>query len=121
LEEQQELEKLLQELRESSHTKIVEGKKDKTALNKLGITNVVTCSRSMQEAAAVSTDPAIILTDYDEDGRRMASRLVELLHDEGKTADLDYRRKLRKITRITRVEELPKAIERGEKDGKNLC
>ncbi len=120
----EKLELLLQELRENKNTKIVEGSKDKKALESLGITNVITCSKSPQQAAGKASDPAVILTDYDRTGRRLASLLVELLHDLGKTADLSYRRRLRKLSEITRIEELPKKIEkirRGEACGKNVC
>ena len=119
------LEKILQQLREDPRPKIVEGKRDKQALQELGISNIKTLTTNLQDTAANTSEP-IILTDYDRSGEKLKKRLEELLRNEGKKTNTEYRRKLRLLTGINTIEELlPRYREieqehRGEKHGKNI-
>ena len=113
----------MEELREDPRCILVEGNKDVRALETFGITKTIKVSHSPQRAVSNCPGDAIILTDYDETGRKLASQLSTLLESEGKHADLDYRKELRRITRITTIEELVPAYEHikgDENNGKNL-
>ena len=119
------LERWIQEMREDSRVKIVEGKRDKMALESFGITNIKTITKSLQLTAA-GVDNPIILTDYDRRGEQIKKRLEELFKDEGKSVDTSYRHQLRLLTGIKYIEEIvPRYNEikkryRGEGHGKNL-
>ena len=57
---------------------IVEGKKDKSALQKLGVKNIVTLTKPLylviEEVAAMNMDVAI-LTDLDKEGKALYGKL----------------------------------------------
>jgi 5S rRNA maturation endonuclease (ribonuclease M5) len=106
------LEGLLQELREDPRPKLVEGEKDKKALERLGIRNIVLIQPvSLAKVAGEVGSDVILLTDYDRRGELMAQRLAELLHNEGVRVDVSYRRELRQLTGIRQVEEITKKYE----------
>ncbi len=119
------LERWIIEVKEDPRTKLVEGKNDKKALNELGITNVQTLHKSLQETVT-GINEAIILTDYDRKGEELKVRLEELFKGEGKRVDTSYRKQLRILTGLNYVEGLiPRYNEiknkyRGETHGKNI-
>jgi 5S rRNA maturation endonuclease (ribonuclease M5) len=103
----EELKKVLLELKEDDRPKIVEGKKDKKALEYFGIKNIkMVHGKPLAQLAATIDSNAILLVDFDRTGRLLAKRLSELLKNESVNADLDYRRKLRKYSKIDNIEEL---------------
>lgn len=126
----EKLERVFEELRENPHTKIVEGKKDKKALESLGISGVRTIHGPLTDFAdklRESEGRIILLTDFDRRGRLIADRLCELLKNDGVKVDLEYRREIRGLARIRTFEELvPRYNElrektiRGAYNGKNL-
>lgn len=126
----EKLERVLEELKESPSTKVVEGKNDKKALEFFGIDNIKTIHGPLPEFAdslKESGKDIIILTDFDRRGRMTAERLDELLKNDGVTVDLSYRREIRGLARIQTFEELvPRYNELKEKSirgayyGKNL-
>jgi 5S rRNA maturation endonuclease (ribonuclease M5) len=117
------LEKLLSELAEDGRPKIVEGKKDKKALEEYGISNIVTIHGPLEEVASRIENEAILLTDFDKRGRMLAQRLCELLRDDGVRVDLEYRAQLRHLAGMIEMEELVsrhQSLKRGVIHGKDL-
>lgn len=102
-----ELNKVICELREDERPKIVEGEKDKRALEHFGIRNIrMIHGKPLSGLAGSIKKDAILLVDFDRTGRQLAKRLSDLLKNESVNADLDYRRKLRKYAKINNLEEL---------------
>ncbi|MBI3034538.1 toprim domain-containing protein [Candidatus Woesearchaeota archaeon] len=86
---------------------IVEGKKDKIALEKLGVKNIITISKPLylviDEAAAKAADAAI-LTDLDREGRKLYSRLSSGLQMQGVAIDNSFRNFLFRKTKLRQIE-----------------
>lgn len=92
-------------------TIIVEGIKDREALSKFGITNIIEISgKSLIQVADIIqqrnlTDVAI-LTDFDEDGRNKNSQLTHYLSHHGIKINSFARRKMKLLFKIHKIEEL---------------
>ncbi|HUI00685.1 MAG TPA: toprim domain-containing protein [Nitrososphaerales archaeon] len=84
---------------------LVEGKRDATALSLLGYTGpiftiaILTSSPSSREKLRRTVKEMVIMTDLDGEGRRLASRYLRFLSQEGVAASLDQRRRLAKASR----------------------
>jgi len=103
----EELKRVLSELKEDPRPKIVEGEKDKKALEYFGIKNIkMLHGKPLSRLAGDIEGGAILLVDFDRTGRQLAKRLSELLKNESVNADLNYRRDLRRYARINNIEEL---------------
>jgi len=89
-------------------TTIVEGKKDKSALEKLGFTDIVTLSRKpiykLIEEVAEKTKEAVILTDLDKEGKKLFGKLNSGLQDHGVKVDNRFRQFLFKETKLRQME-----------------
>ena len=121
------LNRLLSELREDNRVKIVEGIKDKRALEYFGITNIrMVHGNSLPKLTSSIKEDAILLVDFDRTGRTIAKRIADLLKNESIHVDLNYRRCLRKYAKINEIEELVvkynELLEKfgGNGNGKNL-
>jgi 5S rRNA maturation endonuclease (ribonuclease M5) len=98
----------LNKLRDSKKLVIVEGEKDKEALQKLGIKNVVAISRKplfefIEEISNKYTE-VIILTDLDSEGRKLYSKLKHNLQKNGVKIDNQFREILFRKTHISQIE-----------------
>jgi 5S rRNA maturation endonuclease (ribonuclease M5) len=97
-----ELENVLQEVDDSVDAIVVEGVRDKTALEELGITKeIVTCS-SRPDTAFVDDlsrkyKSVTILTDYDRAGKSFNKRLIARLERSGVRVDNRFREKIGRI------------------------
>ncbi len=113
---------LFEELDEMSVTVpiIVEGRKDREALRKLGIMGEIvvlndgfsilgTC-----ESLALGWDKAIILTDWDRKGGHLARVLMDSLEACDMGHDTDLRAKISRLAKkeVKDVEGLPRLIQR---------
>ncbi len=121
------LNRLLSELKEDERVKIVEGIKDKRALEYFGITNIrMVHGNSLPQLTSSIKQDAILLVDFDRTGRTIAKRIAELLKNESIHVDLNYRRDLRRYAKINEIEELVvkynELLEKfgGNENGKNL-
>jgi len=105
---------LLMELEESGAEVLVEGKRDRIALQKVGIGNRITLiSRRPDDVAAdVATraETAAVMTDFDDAGEELAHRMVEALESHSVKPDLDARRKLRALFGVRFFEELDRKV-----------
>lgn len=101
-----QIEEWLNSLRDSEALIIVEGKKDLIALNKLGIFNVITLSKSLclvVEDVAKRYSQAVILTDLDKEGQDLCKKLKHGLQRHGVKVNTRFREFLF-TTRLTQIE-----------------
>ena len=103
----EELSRLLSELKEDGRVKVVEGERDKKALEYFGITNIkMIHGSSLAKLAGSVKGDVILLTDFDRTGGMLTKRLCELFKNESIHVDLDYRREIRRYSKINEIEEL---------------
>lgn len=97
---------------------IVEGRRDELALRKLGITGAIYCLKATGESRIRLLEKldgskrAIILTDFDREGRELGSWLDQELSHRGIHPDNRARWKLRGLARteVRSIEELPSFV-----------
>jgi len=96
-------------MKKDERKKIVEGKRDKEALNKLGIKKVETIeTKPLREITEEEKEKEVILlTDFDKTGKSRSSRLIRLFKSEGIKTDLAYKKELGKLHGISEIEEIP--------------
>jgi 5S rRNA maturation endonuclease (ribonuclease M5) len=100
-----DLVKELNDLSSEGAAVLVEGKRDATALRGLGYSgpvftvSVLTSSTVARERLRKQVTKMIVLTDLDSEGRRLASRYIKFLSQEGIAASLAQRRRLSKASR----------------------
>jgi len=89
---------------------IVEGKRDKKVLYSFGFKNVTTINHGLYELAEkFKNKQVIVLTDYDNEGRKIASKLYLFLQSVNCKVDNESRRKIGLMfnkLRIKTIEEL---------------
>ena len=103
------LENIEKEIRNVENSQIiVEGKKDREVLEKLGFKNVVEISgKSLSEILKeIKKDSVILLTDFDSEGEKLAKKLYNFLKIYGIKVDEFERRIFRKLFNVNKIEEL---------------
>ncbi|MBW6518450.1 MAG: toprim domain-containing protein [ANME-2 cluster archaeon] len=116
MERLEQLEELVQELLQQSEEGaaiIVEGKRDRRALRELGITGPVKLGTQKSllelcEEVAREYNKVIVLTDWDENGDKLARLMAEFLYNAGATVNTDIRQKIKALVkkRIKDIESL---------------
>jgi 5S rRNA maturation endonuclease (ribonuclease M5) len=105
-----EIEKFLDKLGKTEKMVIVEGVKDKRALQLLGVKNVCCLNDAplykIVEKVAAANKKVVILTDLDREGRKLYGKLRTQLQSLGVEVDNYFREFLFKNTRIRQVEGL---------------
>ncbi len=106
---------LLESLEEGEQEVVVEGKRDRVALQKLGIRNRITLinqspDRVAERVASHGASEAVVLTDFDRSGEELAQRICEALESYGVKPDLNIRRKLRYLFGVLFIEELDRKV-----------
>lgn len=98
----------LEKLRDSKKLIIVEGKKDRLVLKRLGVTNVISISRKPLYSFIdiIDAKEVIILTDLDRTGKKLYSILKHNLQAKGIKIDNYFREYLFKKSKITQIEGL---------------
>jgi 5S rRNA maturation endonuclease (ribonuclease M5) len=103
------------QIREAGKTIIVEGKKDKRALENLGITDIVVLSKkplfAVIEEVASRAEKVIILTDFDSTGKALYGKLSSGLQHQGVEIDNRFREFLYR-QRISHIEGLDTYFEK---------
>ena len=98
----------LKKLKNSSKIIIVEGKKDKEALKKLGIKNIIELSKKplfqIIEEVADNEKECIILTDLDKKGKELYGKINSGLQKLGVKVDNRFRNFLYKNTKLRQIE-----------------
>ncbi len=95
-------------LKNTNNLILVEGEKDKSALNKLGITNILAVSKTptYKIIESIQQKEVIILTDLDKEGKKLYSILRHQLQKHGVKIDSAFREFLFKETNLTQIEGL---------------
>lgn len=105
-----EIKEEIEKLKNTDNIIIVEGIKDKRALNQLGIKNIVTLSRkplfSIIEDLSTKNKTIAILTDFDKKGKQLYGKLNSGLQKHGVKIDNRLREFLQKNTRLSHIEGL---------------
>ena len=101
---------LRDKLTEDTHI-IVEGKKDRKALEKLGFTKIIEISWKSDEKIEnllrrKDVKRVAILTDFDREGERKHKDLKRVLERTGIKADFTFRDKFRKTFQIKKIEDV---------------
>ena len=106
--ETEEFNRHIEKIKYSNIIIIVEGKKDRAALNKFGVTNIVELTKKplfqIVEEVAGSNEECIILTDLDKKGKQIYSRLNSDLQKHGVNVDNKFRNFLFKNTKLRQIE-----------------
>ena len=102
-----DLDDFIKRLKVSEKLIIVEGLKDKRALESFGIKNIMTLKKPLykviEEASEKSKD-IIILTDLDSKGRELFGRLNSGLQRHGVRVDKTFREFLFRNTKLRQIE-----------------
>ena len=116
-----ETERIFDELRsmsESGIPVIVEGRRDEAALRRLGVMGKIYCLKARGESRHDflerlngATD-AIVLTDFDREGKKLETWLYKELSQRGVKSDLKLWSRIRSLARteVRSVEELPSFV-----------
>ncbi len=105
----QNLEEWIRELRTCNKLIIVEGKKDRSALLKLGIKKVVILNKpiyKLTEEISKKNKECILLVDLDSEGKKLYSKLKHSLQRSKVKIDTKFREFLFKHTTLTQIEGL---------------
>ena len=108
MDESTQIRELLEEIRDKGLLVIVEGIKDKRALESFGISNVISLKKSLfavVEEVASKVDEVVILTDLDSEGKDLYHRLSKDLQSHGVKIDNKLREFLFK-TKLRQIEGL---------------
>jgi 5S rRNA maturation endonuclease (ribonuclease M5) len=116
----EEANRLLEELKSTNLPILVEGRRDEKALRRLGVVGEI--QRIQESGPVVKTaenlmkkghKAAIILTDPDNEGAKIAHLTASILEDFGLHPEMRYR-KMTKLFGKTAVEQLGNVAEEGE-------
>ena len=97
---------------------IVEGRRDEAALRRLGVKGRIYCIKARGESRhdflerLDGTPDAIILTDFDREGKKLETWLYKELSQRGVKSDLKMWSRIRSLARteVRSVEELPSFV-----------
>ena len=106
-----ELERIIEELDDSVDAVIVEGARDKTALEELGITKEIIMCSSRPDTEFVDYlcsryKRVTILTDYDRAGKSVNKRLIARLERAGVKVDNQYRERIGRILGLRGMKDI---------------
>ena len=117
----EETQRIIDELRTQSEAGvpiIVEGRRDEAALRRLGVAGEVHCLKARGESRHEfldrldGTKEAIVLTDFDREGKELETWLYKELSQRGVKSDLKLWISMRSLARteVRSVEELPNFV-----------
>lgn len=100
----------LEKLKTSNKLIVVEGLKDKRALESFGLNKIVTLSKkplfSVIEDITAKEKEVVILTDFDKKGKELYGRLAKYFERFGVKVDNKFRLFLLKNTKLSHIEGL---------------
>ncbi len=115
-----DLDQWITKLVEEQPVIIVEGPKDKASLAKLGLENIITLKGKplykVVERIAQATNECIILTDLDQEGKKIYARLRSDLQKHGVKVDDRFRHFLFKQTDLRQIEGLFRYVQRHDEE-----
>jgi len=110
-----DLQSQIEKIRNFKGVIIVEGSKDKAALQKLGIKNILTLKGPLYKIVDKVVDKAkecAILTDLDQEGKKLYASLKEALECNHIKINDSFRHFLFKYTTLRQIEGLPKYLKK---------
>lgn len=111
----EEFSSFIDKIKNSNILIIVEGKKDKAALNKLGINNVIELDKKplfqIVEEVSSSNKECIILTDLDKEGKQLYSKLNSNLQRHSVKVNNKFREFLFRHTKLRQIEGIDTYME----------
>jgi len=107
-------------------TIIVEGKKDKAALEKLGIGSILTISgkdnnKLLDVLKKKNINRVIVLTDFDKEGEKRYKEILKVFEKNGIKTDSSIRGKFKQTFKINKIEELSTIAKLTEQDHFNTA
>ena len=109
---QKEFSDYIDKIKKSKTLVIVEGKKDKKALQSLGIKNIIELNKKpifeIIEYVSSNNKDCIILTDLDKKGKQLYGKLNSCLQRFGVRVDNKFRNFLFRHSKIRQIEALDK-------------
>ena len=115
IEKVEELQILIEKIKNSDILIVVEGKKDKAALQKLGLSNIIELNKKplfqIIEEIADSNSECVILTDLDKEGKHLYSKLNSNLQKNGVKVNNKFREFLFKHTKLRQIEGIDSYLE----------
>jgi 5S rRNA maturation endonuclease (ribonuclease M5) len=107
---------ILDKIKKSNILIIVEGKRDRSALEKLGLKNIKELSKKplfqVVEEAVDETKEVVILTDLDKKGKELYGKLNRDLQGFGVKVNNELRNFLFKKTKLRQIEGLDSYVEK---------
>jgi 5S rRNA maturation endonuclease (ribonuclease M5) len=105
----------INKIKQSNALVIVEGKKDKIALQKFGIKNIIELNKKpifeIIENISSKNKECVILTDLDKTGKQLYGKLNHGLQQFGVKVDNNFRNFLYKKTKLRQIEGLTTYME----------
>jgi 5S rRNA maturation endonuclease (ribonuclease M5) len=109
------LNRVLKELEESGVPLLVEGKRDREALERIGMRNKIFLINMrpdrLCERVSKVADEAVVLTDFDEAGEKLCKRVEESLRSYNVLPNMEMRRKFRYLLGVYNFEEIDRKLE----------
>ena len=102
-----ELNTWIEKIKKSNILIVVEGRKDKDALERLGLENIIFLKKPLYKVAeeiSLKCKKCIILTDLDKKGKQLFERLKKNLVRLGVQIDESFRNFLFKNTKLRQIE-----------------
>ncbi len=103
----QEILEIIEQIQEEDLLIIVEGKKDRAALEKLGLNSFVLHGKDffhrIQEIAGYNR-VVLILTDFDKEGKMLYSKIAKELEKYGIKVNKQYREFFQRKTKLSQIE-----------------
>ncbi|MCX6777109.1 MAG: toprim domain-containing protein [Candidatus Micrarchaeota archaeon] len=109
------LDRTLKDLAESGAAVLVEGKRDREALQRIGVRNRIFLVNMSPDKLCLRVSKvageAVILTDFDEAGQKLCRRIEEALHSYNVLPNTEVRRKLRYLLGVYNFEDIDRRME----------
>ena len=112
----EELSSFIEKLKETNKAIVVEGEKDKKALENLGIKKIITLNKEplfkIAENISKEHRDVIILTDLDKKGKQLYGKLNSSMQRLGLRVDNRFRNFLLKKTKLRQIEGIINYLEK---------
>jgi len=109
------LDRTLKDLAEGGAAVLVEGKRDREALQRIGVRNRIFLVNMSPDKLCLRVSKvaceAVILTDFDEAGQKLCRRIEEALHSYNVLPNTEVRRKLRYLLGVYNFEDIDRRME----------
>lgn len=102
----EEILELVQQIIDGERLVIVEGKKDKKALEELGVEKIMVLDAQHKLAEKINEAEVVLLVDLDKEGRKIYGKLKDILSRRGVRVNDQLRHYLFRNTKLRQMEGL---------------